>query len=131
MMKYIILTLFLIVLLWMVTDVLMQPGIRDLKGEFKELAFVRNEQNTGPVVRIYAVSVKDTLWGEMQKYGNFMPHNKYGNTKVYFFLNNTPAPNQLLLENGHFGSEYKNYCIGVYEKNAMGQTTFSRFPFTN
>lgn len=130
-MKYIILALFLIVLLWMVTDVLLQPGIRDLKGEFKELAFVRNEQNTGPVVRIYAVSVKDTLWSEMQEYGNFMPHNKYGNTKVYFFLSNTPAPTQLLLENGHFSSEYKNYCIGMYEKNAMGQTSFSRFPFTN
>lgn len=129
-MKYIILTLFLVVLLWMVADALMQPGVKDLKGDFKELAFVRNQQNTGPVIRIYAVSVKDTLWNAMEKYGHYMPHNKYGNTKVYFFLHNTPAPTQLFLENENIGSQYKSYCIGRYEKNAMGQTNFSRYPFT-
>lgn len=124
-----ILILFLAVLIWMMADAFMQPGVKDLKGDFKELAFVRNEQNTGPVVRIYAVSVKDTLWDEMEQYGEYMPHTKYGNTQVYFFLHNTPAPTQLSLENGNIGSQYESYCVAKYNKNGMGQTSFSKYPY--
>lgn len=129
-MKYIILALFLVVLFWMVADAFMQPGIKDLKGGFKELAFIRNEQNTGPVVRIYAVSVKDTLWSEMKQYGDYMPHTKYGNTQVYFFLANTPAPTALSLEDENITPQYQSYCIARYEKSAMGETTFSKYPFS-
>ncbi len=128
-MKYIILTLFLALLLWMVAEALLQPGAQDLKAGFQELAFVRNEQNTGPVIRVYAVSVKDTLWGDMRQYGDYMPHTKYGHTTVYFFLDHQPAPTELFLGQDPMDNQYKSYCIGSYEKNAMGQTTFSRYPF--
>jgi len=127
--KYILLLLVFAALLWMLVDAIIQPGIKDLKGNFKELAFLRNEQNTGPVMRLYSVSVRDTLWDEMEKYGNYMPHTEYGTTKVYFFLENTPAPDSLFLEDGNFPGRYKRYCIGLYEKNGMSQSHIARFPF--
>jgi hypothetical protein len=102
---------------------------KDLRGQFKELAFYRNEQNTGPVIRIYAVSVSDTLWKEMEIYGSTMPHNKYGNTKVYYFLNKNEMPRSLSAIDGSFEKEYQENCIAKYEKGAMGQIVLVKFPF--
>jgi hypothetical protein len=115
--------------LWMLADALIQPGVDDLKGDFKELAFVRNEQNSGPVMRFYAASVRDTLWDEFEKYGDFMPHTKYGTTKVYFFLPGAPMPENLFLEDGGLSPESKRYCIGIYEKNGMSQVYITKYPF--
>ena len=105
---------------------LTQPGIRDLKGNFKERVFYRNEQNTGPIIRVYVVTVSDTLWSEMKQYGNYMPHTKYGNTKVYFFLDNQPWPKRIDENTAVFDERFKPYCIAVYEKDAMGQVSFKR-----
>ena len=127
--KYVIIFVILLAAAWMIWDAVKQPGVQDLKGDFKELVFVRNEQNTGPVVRIYAVSVNDTLWQEMEKYGRLMPHTKYGLTRVYFFKANSPAPQQISLEGDNIPHEFKAGCIGRYEKNAMGQITLSKYPF--
>lgn len=108
---------------------LSQPGTADLKGNFKETAFTRNEQNTGPVIRVYAVTLSDTLWKEMTDYGNFMPYNKYGNTKVYFFLNNKPYPKQVTIGDINFDSSFNKYCIGIYQKDVMSQVSFKKMPF--
>lgn len=109
---------------------LSQPGIKDLKGNFKEAALYRNENNTGPVTRIYAVSVKDTLWEEMLQYGEFMPHTKYGTTRVYFFQEGSPIPNQLQPGTENFPSHYQAYCLAMYEKSAMGGVRLLRNPFS-
>jgi len=114
---------------WMLKDSFTQPGIKDLKGNFTELTFVRNEQNTGPVIRIYAVSLKDSLWQEMEQYGNYMPHNKYGTTKVYFFIEGKPAPVSLSLDGDNIEESFKKYCIARYEKGAMGQNSLVKYPF--
>lgn len=108
---------------------LSQPGPQALSGNFKELAFVRNEQNTGPVIRAYAVSVGDTLWHEMNQYGEYMPYTKYGTTTVYFFLNFNPSPASLSLTKGIMDEKFKVYCIAKYEKSTMGQVSLLRFPF--
>lgn len=108
---------------------LSQPGPQGLPGNFKEVAFTRNEQNTGPVVRAYAVTVSDTLWSEMNQYGEYMPYTKYGTTTVYFFLNSGPAPGSLSLTNEMIKDEFKSYCIGQYEKSTMGQVSLLKFPF--
>lgn len=104
-------------------------GIEDLKGDFKETAFYRNENNIGPIRRIYAVTLSDTLWDQMEKYGDFMPHTKYGNTKVYFFRNTQPFPTTILPEAPNFGKGFEEFCIGVYEKESMGNVTFEKYPF--
>lgn len=112
-------------------NVFTQPGPADLKGNFKEIAFIRNEQNTGPVIRVYAVTVSDTLWKEMIDYGNFMPYNKYGNTRVYFFLKNGPYPKQVTIGNDSFDDKFKNYCIGLYQKDVMSQVSLKKIPFAS
>lgn len=112
----------------MIWDSLSQPGVSDLKGDFKEVAMYRNENNTGPIQRIYAVTVSDTLWSEMQQYGDFMPYTKLGNTKVYFFKTGFPTPQKLTLQNPHFAQEFNSACLGLYEKNASGLVHFSKYP---
>lgn len=114
------------IILW---NFLSQPGVKNLKGDFKEISFIRNEQNDGPVIRIYAVSVSGEHWKEMQQYGDFMPHTKYGNTKVYFFKNDEPLPKKLSLTDPQVSKEYQRACLGVYEKDGMSQVSFRKYPF--
>lgn len=130
--RFVFFALFLsviLIIIWIIRDTVSQPGIGDLKGEFVKTAFYRNENNTGPIIRIYAVYSPDTLWDEMKAYGAFMPHTKYGNTKVYFFSSLDYAPKKLQPDIPHFDPARNTYCIGMYEKSAMGQENFVRYPF--
>lgn len=110
-------------------DSFSQAGVQDLKGDFKRVAFYKNENNTGPVHRAYAVSTSDTLWQEMEAYGNYMPHTKYGTTKVYFFHHSSPAPDKLIEGMESLPKEYRKYCLARYEKNNMGQVSLQKYPF--
>ena len=116
----------MVFLLW---NALTQPGIADLKGNFKQVAFARSVQNSGPVFRTYVVTVSDTLWKEMNEYGNFMPYNKYGTTKVYFFLNNKPFPKEVAIGSVPFKGIYKLYCVGLYQKDVMSQVSLQKHVF--
>jgi hypothetical protein len=49
-----------VITLWVLKDTFTQTSASDLKGGFTEIASYRNENNTGPIQRIYAVTVKDT-----------------------------------------------------------------------
>lgn len=115
-----------VIIIW---NFLSQPGVKDLKGDLKEISFIRNEQNDGPVIRVYAVSVSGEYWNEMQQYGDFMPHTKYGNTKVYFFKNNEPLPTELNLLEPQVSQEFQPACLAVYEKNGMSQVSLKKYPF--
>ncbi|MDX5421353.1 MAG: hypothetical protein LPK14_03805 [Hymenobacteraceae bacterium] len=114
---------------WFVYDALSQPSVDDLEGDFAEVAMYRNENNTGPIRRIYAVTAEDTLWQQMQAYGDFMPHTKYGNTKVYFFLKNSPVPTEVYPGEANFEARFQDYTVARYEKEAMGQVSFVKYPF--
>ena len=127
--KYIFIVVVVIMVGYMLWDSFLQPGVNDLPGNFKEVTFYRNEQNTGPVVRIYAVTVADTLWNEMVAYGNYQPHTKYGNTKVYFFSNSSAAPTKLFEGDRNFSREFEDNCIARYEKDAMSQVSLVKYPF--
>lgn len=127
--KYILLSLTAALIIYFIYDSFSLPSVDDLEGDFKEVAFYRNENNTGPIVRIYAVTVADTLWQEMEAYGNYMPHTKYGTTRVYFFLNNQPVPDQVQPGQPNFPSQFEPYTLARYEKDAMGQISFVRHPF--
>lgn len=114
---------------WMLKDTFTQSGIEDLKGGFNEVANYRNENNTGPVQRIYAVTVKDTTGAQLKEYGDLMPHTKYGNTKVYYFFEGKGAPSQLVPGNINFDAKYNNNCFALYEKSAMGNVGLLKWPF--
>jgi len=113
----------------MVKDTFNQPGIEDMKAGFKEIVKYRNDNNTGPVQRIYVVTVKDTVWKELEDYGNLMPHTKYGNTKVYFFMQNANIPQSLQPGEVNFDPVFNKDCIALYEKSAMSQVAFNKHPY--
>lgn len=127
--KHILILISAALIAWFIYDSFSQPGVDDLEGNFKEVAMYRNENNTGPIVRVYAVTVADTLWQQMQQYGDYMPHTKYGNTKVYFFLQDKPAPDKVVAGNQSFDARFQEFAVARYEKDAMGQVSFVRYPF--
>lgn len=117
-------------IVWFVVDAVTQPSPQDLSGDFQEVGMFRNENNTGPVVRIYSVTVGDTTrWQEMAQYGDLMPYTKYGTTKVFFFAKRGPAPTALQPTPPHFGPEYNRRCLASYEKDVMSKVTFTKQPF--
>jgi hypothetical protein len=126
--KHLVLAAVALLLGWFVFDSLSQPGVGDLKGNFHEAAFYRNENNTGPIIRVYAVTVADTLWREMRQYGEFMPHTKYGNTKVYFFRQGQPVPKAVQPGEKSFDPAFSKYCLAKYEQDVMGNVSFRRYP---
>jgi hypothetical protein len=103
--------------------------INSLKGGFKELAFVRNENNTGPIIRIYAFSVEDTLWTEMQKHADLLPHTKYGTTEVYYFLNDDSLDAELKLNMSGLSQEAKPKCLFRAIKDGQSRLEYIKNPF--
>lgn len=98
-----------------------QPDASELKGKFKEVAFVRNEQNTGPVIRIYGATVEKMEDAQFQAYGDLMPHTKYGTTTVYFFKNGEPVPNKLNIDTPNYDTT-RYRPVAKYVKNPIGNT---------
>jgi len=127
--KHVLIILSIALVAWFIYDSFSLPGPDDLQGDFEEVAFYRNENNTGPIIRIYAVTTSDTLWQEMKAYGDFMPHTKYGNTKVYFFPSDKPAPDKISPDDPNIPVAYQKDVLAVYEKDAMGQVSLIGFPF--
>ncbi|KIO77904.1 hypothetical protein TH53_06615 [Pedobacter lusitanus] len=121
--------LVLVLVIWMLKGTFFQPGTGDLKAGFKEVAHYRNENNTGPVQYVFAVTVKDTIWSEMETYGNYKPHHKGGNTKVYYFMEGTQVPNELGAGKVNFDPKFNSSCVGLYEKSPIGYTSLSKQPF--
>jgi len=121
--------LVLVLLGWMIKGTFFQPTAGDLKAGFKEVAQYRNENNTGPVQYVFSATVKDTIWSEMETYGNYKPHHKGGTTKVYFFLEGTPVPTDLQPGSINFDSSFNSSCVAEYEKTAVGNVILTRHPF--
>jgi hypothetical protein len=127
--SYIIFAILALVIGYIVFDSTSQPNVNDLKGNFKEVAAYRNENNTGPIIRIYAVTVQGNPWEEMQKYGDLMPYTKYGSTKVYFFDEQKPFPKTLDPGDQHFDASFNANCLAAYTKDPNGQVSFDKNPF--
>ncbi len=121
--------LVLALVIWMLKGTFFQPGAGDLKAGFKQVAEYRNENNTGPVQYVFTVTVKDSIWSEMETYGNYKPHHKGGTTKVYYFMEGTKAPAELTPGSVNFDSSFNSSCIGLYEKTAVGNVIITKHPF--
>jgi len=125
--KIILISAVIILVIIMVYNSLSQPGIKDLKTNFKEITAIRNEQNTGPIIRYYIVTVDRMNKMDIKTYGDFMPHTKYGNTRVYFFDKNKPFPNSVGLFEPYFDAKFNRFCVAVYEKSGMGDVEVKDF----
>lgn len=126
---YVIILIVAFLIIWIGKESFTQPGVGDLDMEFEEMAMYRNENNTGPVVRIYSVFAADTLWNVLEQYGQFMPHTKYGNTKVFFFDSKENSPLNINSEEPYFDEKYNRHCVAKYEKSSMGGISFAKYPF--
>jgi len=127
-MNIVIGVLVLLLIGWMIKGTFTQPGIEDLKSGFKEVARYRNDNNTGPIQYVFAVTMKDTLSADMITYGNFKPHHKGGNTKVYFFLEGTKVPTTVKGGTQNFLPEFSTSWVMLYEKSAMGNVSLTKNP---
>lgn len=113
-----------------VINMLMTDTIHSIDGGFEEMAFTRNENNTGPVHRLYAFSLADTLWKNMQQHADLLPHTKYGSTEVYYFVNpDKTSPIKLDLKNSANSAFDKGACVAYLKKDGMGKVSLQRFPF--
>ncbi|MHA7130239.1 hypothetical protein [Algoriphagus namhaensis] len=116
-----IIALIVLTLLGYITvESLSQPGLERFKGEIEEMDFYRNENNTGPVIRIYAVKYTTFDQSLFEAYGDAMPHTKYGKTIVYFFA--ADQVDQVKLDpNPPFLSEkWQMQVAATYSKSPMG-----------
>ncbi|MEB2781098.1 hypothetical protein U3A58_11900 [Algoriphagus sp. C2-6-M1] len=104
---------------------LSQPGIERFEGKFKELSSYRNENNTGPVVRVYAIQALDSSKEWMQGYGDAMPHTKYGRTVVFFFSSDIDQQINLSPTDPYFMEDMQSYVIATYQKSPMGDVSFT------
>lgn len=113
-----------------IVNLMMTENINSIEGNFEELAFERNENNTGPIHRLYAFSVSDTLWENMQKHADLLPHTKYGTTEVFYFVNlDVTIPINLILKDSKASSFDKSSCVAYLKKDGMGSIKIERFPF--
>jgi len=93
-------------ILFMLKDTFTQKSIEDLPGDFKEVAFVRNEQNKGGIIRIYAVTVGDQTQANYDAAADLFPVNDYGSsTTIYFFDKSKAFPSSLSIDTPHFDSK--------------------------
>jgi hypothetical protein len=102
-----------------------QPGLERFDGKYKELSTYRNENNTGPVVRVYAIKALDSSTEWMREYGEAMPHTKYGRTVVFFFSDEIDQEIELSPTDPYFTIGLQPYVIATYQKSPMGDVSFT------
>ena len=111
----------LAILAFMLKDSFTQKSIEDLPGDFQEVAFVRNEQNKGGIIRIYAISVGNPAQADYQACIDLLPVNDYGSsTTAYFFDKNAPYPTSLTVEAPHYdGKQFQ--AIQISKKSGTNK----------
>ena len=105
-------------------NLLTAPSADDFATTFTPQAEYRNANNTGPVQRVYVVTVSQENYEEMLAYGGLRPHTKYGTTTVYFFPEEGLYPTEVSPEKPHFPPSYRPACLAVYCKLGQGQERF-------
>ena len=105
-----------------------QPGLEQWEGKYEEIGYYRNENNTGPVVRVLAVRVLDSSPSWMKEFADVQPHSKYGRTHVFFFSEEVSGKFDLSPTPPFFPDAYRPHLLATYEKTPMGE---SRFSYTN
>ncbi|HKG06102.1 MAG TPA: hypothetical protein VKB19_06590 [Pedobacter sp.] len=119
----------IVVVVWIIKGTFFQPSANGLKAGIRDVAKYRNENNTGPVQYVFIAMVKDSLWKDLETYGNYKPHHKGGNTRVYYFMEGSAVPANLSPGKVNFDPSFNSACIALYEKSAMGNTSLIRHPF--
>ena len=101
-----------------------QPGKEQWEGKYEEIGYYRNENNTGPVVRVMAVRVLDRDEKWMKAFADSQPYSKYGRTHVFFFAEDLSDKIQLSPTAPFFSEEFRPFLLAEYEKSPMGESRF-------
>ena len=122
---YLILVFVAVLIGWIIKTSFSQPGMERFDGKYEELGFFRNENNTGPVIRLFAVRVLDTDTTWMRPYAESQPHTKYGRTMVFFFSAEVAQEVNLSPKEPYFPEELEPLLLARFEKTPMGESRFS------
>lgn len=113
-----------ILLYQIINSTLSQPGLDRFEGKYEELDFYRNENNTGPVLRVYAIRVLDEDRTWMKEFAEAQPHTKYGKTLVFFFSEKLTQQIELSPTEPFFSPELREFLLAEFEKTPMGESRF-------
>ena len=114
----------LIVLAVIVTESFSEQGIAAYQDQFEEVGYYRNENNTGPVLRIYAYRTQVEDPEVLKSFADLLPHTKYGRTLVFFVHESVQASVILSPETPHFPASLSPSIFAKYEKTPMGEQQF-------
>ncbi len=96
----------ILLLSYLIYDSFSQPSLKDIPGQFEEVAFARNEQNKGGIVRVYAVTVGDLNNAQYDDAADLFPTNDYNSmTRIFFFDKNKPFPTEVKVEPPYYDVE--------------------------
>ena len=98
-----------------------EQGIAAYQEQFEEVGYYRNENNTGPVLRIYAYRTQVEDPEVLKSFADLLPHTKYGRTLVFFVNQSVKASVVLSPESPHFPASLSPSILAKYEKTPMGE----------
>jgi hypothetical protein len=98
-----------------------EQGIAAYQDQFEEVGYYRNENNTGPVLRIYAYRTQVEDPEVLKSFADLLPHTKYGRTLVFFVNESVKAPVVLSPESPYFPASLSPSIFAKYEKTPMGE----------
>ncbi|MFC3878598.1 hypothetical protein ACFOSV_00330 [Algoriphagus namhaensis] len=108
---------------YIVSESLSQPGLERFKGKIEERGFYRNENNTGPVLRVFAAEVIGGDLALMKEYGDAMPHTKYGKTIVFFLEQDEMNSIEISSQSPYLPVELQSRVLATYSKSPMGEAS--------
>jgi hypothetical protein len=96
-------------------------GVADYQDKFEEIGYFRNENNTGPIRRVYAFRTKEQDPEVLKSFANLLPHTKYGRTLVFFVAETWKKSVVLSPESPYFPELLRPHLFAKYEKTPMGE----------
>ena len=114
----------LVVIYQIINASISQPGLDQWNGKYEQIGYYRNENNTGPVVRVLAVKVLNREANWMKEFAEAQPHSKYGRTHVFFFSEEVTGQLELFPTSPFFSEEFRPFLLAEYEKTPMGESKF-------
>lgn len=102
-------------------------NLSQFEGKLEEMDFYRNENNTGPVLRIYTIKIIDADREMMLEYAKQMPHTKYGRTLIFFFSSAIKEVVKVGPREPYFDSVHRPYLVASFLKTPMSEERFNYF----
>lgn len=111
----------LVVLGLIVKESFSGQGVAAYQDKFEEIGYFRNENNTGPIQRVYAFRTKEQDPEVLKSFANLLPHTKYGRTLVFFVADTWKEPVVFSPTPPYLPNSIQSHLLAEYEKTPMGE----------